>query len=223
MGVSVLIPFRSTDTWRLAALTHIRRHYETHGWETVLGTCEGAWRKAAAVEDAYRRSNGDTLIVADADCLSDGTPAAVQAVEAGAPWAIPHRKVHRLTPEATEARYRGEDATRTVERPYEGKWGGGITVLPAHTWRDVPMDPRFTGWGHEDESWGFALCCLAGEPARFESPLWHYWHPPEPRMTRRVGSPEGRRLERRYFHARRAPDVMRALLEEANTCRTLST
>lgn len=78
------------------------------------------------------------------------------------------------------------------------------------------MDPRFAGWGQEDHSWGLALFSVAGHPFRGKSHLWHLWHPPQERFSRRYGSQEGRALWLRYSAASRlGPDAMRDLLQEA--------
>jgi hypothetical protein len=41
-------------------------------------------------------------------------------------------------------------------------------------------------------------------------------------MTRKTGSHEGRQLARRYLAARRDPDQMRNLIQEAQPCPSLS-
>lgn len=202
--ISVLIPYGGTDPDRTTALKRVIGHYLDLGWEVCVGvTHDSPWSKAAAVERALRQATGDLLVIADADCISPGTPNSVAAVQAGAPWASPHSRVRRLTADG-----------RTAER-HQAVRGGGIVALTRTAYLDVPIDPRFTGWGHEDLSWGLALDCLAGPCARGDDELIHYWHLPQPRDTRRIGSRQGRMLERRYWHARNNPEAMRTLIEEA--------
>lgn len=218
MTVSVLMPFTSDEPWRVRARDHVAAWYTTLGYDVVVGACSGPWRKAIAVADAAGRTTGDVLVVADADCLSDGVPAAVAAVAAGALWAVPHSLVHRLDETATEAVYDGTDPATTTgrtQRPYVGFAGGGIVVLARAVYERVPLDPRFEGWGSEDSSWALALTCLAGEPARFDAPLHHLFHPPAPRMSRRWGTPAARALEIRYRLARGNRRQMADLLAEA--------
>ena len=145
------------------------------------------------------------LVVADADCLTDIGPA-VEAVEAGASWAVPHLMVHRLDQAATEAVYAGADPSATTgrtQRPYKGFAGGGVVAISRVVYGQVPLDPRFEGWGGEDSSWAMALTTLAGPPVRFDADLFHLYHPPPVRMTRRHGSPATRALEIRYKRAAR--------------------
>lgn len=160
---------------------------------------------------------GAVVVVADADVWCDGISAAVAAVEAGAPWAIPHDLVHRLSETGTAAvlagaHWRGQPV---CQQPYPGVMGGGIVVARRETLLEAPLDPRFVGWGQEDESWAVALTALAGPPWRGAAPLLHLWHPPQPRLDRRRGSTGGWNLRRRYLRARRDPAAMRQLLDEA--------
>lgn len=207
MTVSVLIPFASDDPWRVDARHYVGGWYEALGYEVVDGTCPDPWRKAVAVAHAARNSTADVFVVADADCLCSGVAPAITAVETGAAWAVPHLMVHRLDQAATEVVYTGTDPAATTGRtqsPYKGFAGGGIVVIHRDVWDEIPLDPRFEGWGGEDSSWAMALTTLAGPPERFDADLFHLWHPPPDRMSRRWGSPTSRALELRYKRAARA-------------------
>lgn len=152
-----------------------------------------------------RSSDAEIVVVADADVWTDGLSAAVTAVKDGAPWAMPHTEVHRLS----------KDGRGLAQEPYRGALGGGIVVAPRQTLLDIPLDPRFVGWGQEDHSWGLALTTLAGIPWRGEATLTHFWHPPQERITRKYGSVESKALYLRYVTAARTdPRAMRDLIEE---------
>jgi hypothetical protein len=212
--VSVLVPFAGLDPYRLEALGYITAHYD---WEVVVGTCEGPWRKAVAVQNAANRATGDLFVVADADCFSPGTPEAVQAVAEGAAWAMPHKKVHRLTRDVSRTVIDGTEPHRhspTDQPPYTGTFGGGIVVLTRDTWNRTPLDPRFVGWGQEDDSWAIALNGLASPCVRLQHPLWHLWHPPQERMSRRIGSPESKALFAAYHAARNDPRALAQIVRE---------
>lgn len=235
--VSVLVPWRPDGDHRDRAWAWLRRWWAAQhpGWQVVEGTCPaGPWRKGAALADAARRADSGLVVVADADVLCAGLPASVDEVGGGrAAWAMPHRTVHRLTAAATDRLLTGGGLPSPPGRPpgrrpagrsrpgtglaevHPGYAGGGLVVLPARLLAEVPMDPRFAGWGQEDESWALALTTLTGPPWRGAAPLWHLWHPPQPRVTRRVGSPAGEALAHRYRLAARDPARMRALLAEA--------
>lgn len=201
----------------------ISRHAENR-WPVILGHhTDGPWCKALAVRDALEQTDADVLAICDADAWTDGLAAAVCAVRDGAAWAVPHRGVFRLTETATALYAAGSDLAEleTEERPYLGFEGGGMTVLRRDVYENCPLDPRFTGWGGEDDSFGFALRALHGAPWRPTEymPLVHLWHPPQERATRSFGSLEGRELRKRYARAQGQPDVMRSLIEEA-ACRS---
>lgn len=215
--VSVVIPWRPGCPHREAALAWTLDRWRAAGYEQVLGEHDdGPWCKAAAVWSGLTRADGELLVIADADVWTDGVDAALDAVAAGAPWAVPHRLVHRLTPHATARVLAGvpPDRLPTEQPPYKGFEGGGITVLTRDLYDQVPLDPRYAGWGQEDESWALGLRVLAGAPWRGTAPLYHLWHPPQPRLSRRWGTRDGMALHRRYRAAAQSPHRMRALLDE---------
>jgi hypothetical protein len=224
MAVSVLIPYRGDGAHRDAAYAYVRAWWARQypHWQVVDGACPDVpWVKALAVEDALTRAGGDVLVVADADVVCDGAGPAVGAVQAGAPWAMPHRGVYRLT-EAATARVlaggplpdlRARLERGTVTEQYVGVMGGGMTVLTRAAYGRVPLDPRFRGWSGEDLSHGVALTVTLGPPARLPFALWHLHHPPQPRETRARGSAESWALWERY-RAAATPMRMRALLDE---------
>jgi hypothetical protein len=160
------------------------------------------------------------LVIGDADCWCDGLQAAVVVLEAGAPWVMPHLTVHRFTEAGSARVYAGEDPALIAEfdqDPYHGWVGGGFVVIRRADYERVPFDPRFQGWGLEDGSAGMAWDCLVGPHVRLGWPLWHLWHPPQDRLTRRVGNPVSEALWRRYRRARGHPDRMAALVAEGSS------
>ena len=209
-GVSVLVPRRPDGGPRDRAWQWLRPRWESLGWQVVEGSHnEGEWCKASAVTDALTHASGDILVAADADVWCPDVPAAVQAVLAGASWAVPHTLVHRLTSGATDVLYGTEVfggplvEQRVEQRPYPGMPGGGCVVLTRDVYGSCPLDPRFQGWGQEDQSWGIALTSLYGPPVRMPGPCWHLWHPPQERVSRSTGSMAGRRLMLEYATAAR--------------------
>lgn len=214
--VSVLVPWRPDGGPRDAAWEWVRRRWEQTypQWQLVTGTGPaGMWCKAAAVADALTRATGSFLVVADADLWCDGVSQAVQAVFDGAPWAMPHGKVCRLDRHATaQVLAGGPLGGGLTQPPYRGVPGGGMVVVPRDVYKIAPLDSRFVGWGQEDTSWAVALDTLAGNGWRGTHPLFHLWHPPQPRMNRHVGNAAGWALHNRYLMARGNRVEMRALL-----------
>lgn len=223
MTVSILVP-RSPGTCphRDRAWTWIRQRIE-HLGEVIEGTTTGTWSKGRAIADAAARAHGDILVIHDADSTVDTLHTAISAVAAGAPWAVPHSRIHRLHERETATWLAGPPPTvlpsitaRQRERTaYASVYGGGITVVHRDVMCDVPIDPRFEGWGGEDLAWGRALRTLHGEPPQCGGGLVHLWHPKAP-THRKVNGPldATEELAGRYARADGRPDEMRALLDE---------
>jgi len=220
--VAVVIPYRGGCPHRERAWQYVRERYaSTHpDWEVVEASApEGPWCKGAAVGPAVEATDAEVVIVADADVWTDGLERAVYAVVSGvAAWSVPHNLVHRLTTAGTDAYLAGEpwEGNRKLltRRAYPGVWGGGVVVAQRDALLEAPIDPRFCGWGQEDQSWALALHCLHGTGWRGDAPLVHLFHPSEERLTGQKGSRESWGLFQRYRQARRDPEAMRALICE---------
>lgn len=221
MSVALLIPWRDVECLhRTRALEYVtaRLAQEHPAWPVVIGRHDnGPWCKALAVAAALSQTDATTLVIHDADVHTNGLPEAVQRVQDGAPWAIGHRGVHRLTEASTAAYVAGAalEELALSERAYLGVECGGAFVIRREVYEDCGLDPRFTGFGGEDESLAFALRTLHGPPWRGKAPMVHLWHPPQERARRSWGSPEGRDLRKRYARALHHETAMRALVNEA--------
>lgn len=231
MSVSVVVPYRGDNGGpRDQAWDYVQEWWEKNhpSWQVVSGHLipEERWVKAHAVADGLLDAKGDILVIADADVLAPGVGAAVDAVVHGsARWAVPHYRVHRLTEQATAGILAGGPLPAdpgpnrmpprgTVLESHRGMVGGGMVVLERRLYDRAPLDSRFVGFGQEDASWGIALSALGGKPYRGVAPLWHLWHPPQPRLTRAIGSHESLELYKRYRRANGSPNLVNALLAE---------
>lgn len=246
-SVALVVPWRGGDPDRERAWTWLAEWWVKSypDWDLVMGQHpEGPWCKATAVADGLSRTDAQVLVVADADVYVPAVGRAVQMVLAGAvTWAMPHKRVYRLTADGTDhliitgrpppptradpPRGTAPSAPPLIAESHRGEIGGGCVILPAHLYQQVPLDPRFVGWGQEDTSWGRALTVMAGPPWRESDPLWHLWHPPPRRAARgetpelgeyarrdrAVGNLAGLALYRRY-RAATTPAAMAALLGE---------
>lgn len=222
----IIIPWRAGCPHRERNLAWLLDRYTADGWPVVVAELapDEPWIKACAVNPALRRVPDGPVAVVDADVTGGDLVGGLRAWRDGAPWAIPHTMVHRLTGRATADVIGGVDPVGlpVLEAPYPGTVGGGAVLAGRQLLLDVPLDPRYQGWGQEDASWGVALTTIAGEPWRSPEPLWHLWHPPQPRLTRKIGSHDGKALWRRYQAAARDPAAMSVILEEARQWRSES-
>lgn len=216
---AVVIPWRSVACEdREPAMRYVAGWLMARGFPVSIGVYNGTpWSKARAIQSGMQGLAADQVAIVDADCHLPNLGAAFDVLDEGVPWVIPHTMVHRLTRNSSQAVLDGGPLVGQMEDPgpYVGYEGGGCTVLRRETWEQVPMDPRFSGWGHEDKAWSYALRCLVGEPVRLDGVCWHLWHPPQERLDRRVGSLESRALEWEYKAARKDPGAMGKLVAEA--------
>lgn len=209
--IAVLIPFGNGTPWRNRAFEYTRAWYEENleGARVYVGSHAGPWCKAKAVGEALAESTEPVVVIADADSVTAGIQGAVDAVQRGASWAMPHLKVYRMSRDATQEIYNGAAPGSLTGRriwldqdPYKGFEGGGITVMRRDTYLNCPLDPAFVGWGQEDEAWAMALNGLYGAPWRGQAPLYHLWHEKPARLTRYAGSAASLERLEQYKEAR---------------------
>lgn len=214
----VVVPFGAPDPRRARLLDHVLAHLAP--LDVHVGTHEGVWSKGAALAGAVEQTCADVLVMCDADVLVDrgALAACVAAVAAGYSWAVPHTWVHRLDEPTTDLVLSGAgipEQPALARLAYRGVVGGGCVVLARAAWAECPVDPRFVGWGGEDEAWGWALSCLYGPPWAphgHEDRLWHLWHPHAAPRQRRPVTGESRALRAAYRNARGTPRLMRAVI-----------
>ncbi len=223
--IRVVIPYGGTDPHRQRSLTWVWENVATLLPDATIhvGTCPGPWSKAVAVDDAMDQNwpDDDILVIHDADVWIPELGKAIEVVQGKArQWAVPHTLVVRMGDELSGRVMSGELGFTGLGRhgldqpPYQGVVGGGCVVLSRAAYRQVPLDPRFRGWGQEDESWGFALRRILGQPYQGQGKLYHFWHPHPERLSRAVGSLEGDKLRNRYRAAQVAREEMERLLDE---------
>jgi len=203
MSTQVFIPFGGDDPHRLRNLLYVTEHY-SQVFPTVVCPLEGEWSKGWAVHQPVADSDAEVVIIADADSVvtvKDLRWSVAQAIKHG--WAYPHTVVRRLNADASERVLAGGRLGGELVQPERfAAAGGGVVVLRRDVWELAGggFDPRFVGWGGEDAALGLVLGRLVHpfQPSGVR-PLWHLWHPPEPRQARL----ESRRLMRSYRKAAR--------------------
>lgn len=231
MKVAVIVPWHDeNDVHRYRAAGWVKERYEAvhPDWRWTWGIDQLAYQRpfsrTRAILDGVRKTDADVLVISDADVWSDGTAEAVLALtRQGSGWTVPHHLVHRLSRESTEQVYAGAD-WRGLElsqdnpqdsRPYVGHEAGTLLVVSRAAFGMAPPDPRFEGWGSEDQAWADALHVMCGAPWRGAADLVHLWHPAQPRLDRVVGNRENAQLANRYRRARESRfGEMRELIAE---------
>lgn len=226
MSVSIVVPFNEDGAERSRNWKYLRARYEQlyPDFQIVEGTCEGPWRKGVAVNAAVRASEGDVLVIADADVMV-GSHALVEALSAleYSAWVVPHRLVFRLNEEATKALIEGRLHSEPVGLPEAqqvapirpGPAGGGISVMHRESYETAGgIDEGFRDWGGEDCSFARALDTLVGPHRCLANFMWHLHHEPMPRREDNRASPQSEILASRYLEAAGNPVAMADLLTQ---------
>lgn len=219
----VIIPWQGNDPERVNALLTVARLWGAARLPVRLAECPSpGFSKGLALWLAVERSRASWLILSDADVWCPGWDVALAAVVSGeADWSMPHTNVHRLNEKATFARYQVKsfeelnlDESDYIELPYPGTIGGGMVIISRDNFLSYPMDGRFTNWGCEDTSWGYALQVIFPNWFQGESDLIHFWHTPADRPSRKRGNDANEALRHRYQMATIGPDTMKEIVEE---------
>ncbi len=206
--ISLLVPFKEDVPARSELWRWLRKYWahELAGEvEIVVGHDASSmngrlpFSKTRAVNDAFRRSTGDVIVILDADTYLPGSVIRHaanrirQARRSGVRlWFVPYRTIYRLTPEATDRvldsdprdPYRfpsppsAEDVEDTTGSAHGHKFGALIMIMPREAFEAVGcMDPRFRGWGGEDVSFLRAVDTLWARHKNLHGDVLHLWHP----------------------------------------------
>lgn len=189
-GVAVIVPLDDApDEDRQRAWAFVRDWYGTYfrDWPVIEGFSSARrWVKGDAIRDALARCTADTLVIADADCVTDVTTLA-EAVglvhSRRVPWAVPHDLVHRYDARSTERLLAADftSAPTLTRPPYRGFAGGGLLIVPRAAFEATGGIPSaFVGWGAEDEALAVILDTLLGAHWRGSAGLIHLWHAAQP-------------------------------------------
>lgn len=229
--IAVLVPYRGGCPHRERAWSWVRCRYEQEGYDVVVGTTDApGFSRTQAILDARAQSDAELFVIADADVWPEGLDAGIDHAQL-AGWAVPNGLIHRLSADSTDRVYNGEPwrglplskDNRQDSRPYRVHPGGTCLVVTAEAFDVAPPDPRFVGWGQEDDALAITLRALVGPGWRGDADLVHLWHPAEPRQSRAIGNNANRSLLKRYQAARQQHRLMHALIEEGKAWQPTST
>lgn len=177
--VVVIVPWRPAPD-RLPLWHFVERLWQREHPDWRLVTCDhgGQWFKGEAVAFGVRSSFEEILVIADADVWCAEIKRAVDAVRAGAKWAVPHARIMRLDVESTARVLSGEAMEPSLpleRRPHPAVSGGGMVVMRRDVFDACPMPVMGRG---EDEIWQTQLVPRFGRPWRGTADLYHLYHEP---------------------------------------------
>lgn len=188
---SILVPYHPDGGHRDLAWNWNRRRIELFfpEYPVYIGDSMGihGFQRTAAANAAASQSNSDVYIFVDCDTTTDSewVKEAVEQVGSGEiPWAL-YNYCHYLDKESTDRVLESDpiSAISSYKTDYQnsGISFGGVIVLPRQAFEEVGgYDERFTVWGAHDSCFAMAMSLLWGNPVRFDSTIYHLWHPTLP-------------------------------------------
>jgi hypothetical protein len=245
--ISILVPFREDTTRRTRNWEWLEKFYRESILDGKIEIIEGEddhfpFCKTAAVNDAFRKSKGDVIVVMDADCyikpgriLEAATLIRAARKRRKFVWFVPYRRFYRLDEWASDRLLESNPAHPWfIPDPpppdyFDHKnnissghwWGALITVLPREAFMAIGgMDERFSGWGGEDVSFMYAMDTLWARHKTLDGPVFHLWHEMVGGFWQNTRQWEGQpkaemneALAGKYYDANGDVAVMRALVK----------
>ncbi len=211
--ISLLVPIGGTDPVRAETWSWLARYWRDQlpDAEIVIGRDRQSKRswyrrrpkpfsKAAAINNAFRKSHGDIVILLDSDAYLPGdifTHCAerlrLQRKTGVRSWFVPFDKLYRLTRNASNEVLESDPchplrfSSPPPKQDIDGRDGSGgplnvfgamCMIMPREAFVTVGgLDPRFRGWGAEDHAFVRALDTLWGPMKTTPNDILHLWHP----------------------------------------------
>lgn len=220
-SASILVPYHPDGGHRDLSWGWIRNRWELllPEYPLCVGDIVGVdgFQRAAACNQAASQSNADVYVFADCDTTTDSEwirDAVEQVGNAQIPWAL-YLSCHKLDKESTARVLKSDPggplpSYETEEITYRISWGG-IIIVPRRGFEEVGgFDERFTVWGSHDSCFAMAMTTLWGKPIRFDSTIYHLWHPQNIKELFGHSAQHGQQLlTERYIKADENEEAMR--------------
>lgn len=189
--LSIVIPWRAgTNEWRLRSFDWIISRYRAlyPGAELILADGGGPeFNRSTFINYGVSQATRDVVLIADADTISysEFVGRGLELLDAGAPWVIPYGDADYYNSDQVSAeRILASDPTTFVtpdQITWEHKlksWSGQVMIRREDFESVGGFDPRFRGWGYEDNAFVAACDTLLGDHVRVPDG-WtiHIWHP----------------------------------------------
>lgn len=186
--VSILVPHRNGEFYRDRNWKYLKKIYEhlIPDAEICLGdTSSIPYSKSEAVNNAFKKSTREILIIMDSDILIDieSLNTAISIVDKYK-FILPYNKLVRLDEKSTEKILNKEmfniediDINNNSIIKEESRMVGGIYVTTKEVYKNIGgFDERFRGWGGEDDAVLSCVKYIYGKYHRLDNILYHLYH-----------------------------------------------
>ena len=181
--IPVIVPWRPSPS-RLPAFALLTKWYAEHLPEFELQTVDTGDQpfSLAACRNAGVAAAGrdQVVVINDADTLPEPAPLreAVLAAATSGLVHLPYTEYRWLGASGTAQLAAGVDAAQCTVEQYVSGACSGVYVTTPRTWAaHGGQDPRFRGWGFEDDAWYLAHETLLGAPpARHSGSVYALHH-----------------------------------------------
>lgn len=224
VSASILVPYRPDGGNRDISWNWVKRRWESlfPDYPIYVGdsVSPDGFQCTAASNQAASQSNSEIYIFADCDTTTDPewVNEAIDEILSGkVPWGL-YTTCDKLDKQSTEKILKNSPKSEIRGRGYSVEetttgvsWGGVFVCKREDFWAVGGYDERFTVWGAYDACFGLSMYSLIGPPKRYNSHIYHLWHPQN--LGALFGHEDQRaqqELTRRYQDAvERGPDAMR--------------
>lgn len=228
MAVSVIVPFRGDDGRRSQVWEWISQRWAAvfPDWELcVADSFEDEFNRSEARNLAFAESDGDVLVIADADSFvtTHTLLTAVEAVEANPDyWFVAHSQYLMLNEDTTDHLLTQPESIQLPDMGWEGlvrppfRSDAGMLVMSRDAFVAAGgYDQRFKKWGLEDWAFKLAVDTMVSPAQRVNGSLLHFYHGP-PKGDDFGASPpkENQELYNRYRSAKADPEAMLEIINE---------
>lgn len=214
MKVSVVIPWRPNGQSERERNLELTREWFSDLYPVVFADSGDPEFSRAESRNAGVRACmlSDVVVVCDADFLPplDAVKAACEGAQSDGRLHQPFTEALYLTEAETASYLAGEGLP---ERSGEDLTGGCFVMTPEAWFAAGGMDPRFRGWGGEDDAFRIAAETLLGARVHHQGVMPHLYHP----FAGKFGSDEHKAnlaLLRRYVRASGNPKRIRQIINE---------
>jgi predicted glycosyltransferase involved in capsule biosynthesis len=229
METTIIVPFRSDNGPRQKIWDWVKTRYQNlyPKWDIIeYDTEEKPFNRGASRNEAVKQAKSKYIVLADADVVPvdyEYLHVAIDMLESGVNWVLPYDYYYNLNQQTTDLVLNESPNSIIDDDPTKDmcefwriqSWAGLIVMRKQDFIQTGGYDPRFKGWGYEDNAFAIKNDALIGAYSRIEYPCIHLWHPvSEGSGFTNENIEENRALYKRYESASRNRAKVQGIVNE---------